>query len=576
MRKRLFESLGTRVVAMLSIALLPVGLISLYQTSHVIDQADELSRSALIGLTLSTVESQSDLIHEGFAAARVLGGALVPIRNDPEACSELMRGFVRSHPSYSLATFVDSEGQTNCNSESRFADLSGSKTFEQMREEPRRLFTYVDRGAITGGPVILIAQPVYDNMDLIGHITLSLPRENVQLDPNYVEGRTPINVITLNADGEVIMAPGDIDTARSQLPAFRDLTSFLYRRATTFVADDRTGAERIYSVVPIIPGVAIAFAVWEPTDPSANGPLMARAALAFPLLMWAISLIVAYIAVHRLVIRHIRALRRKMREFSTNGVQFVPAGAITRDSAPSELKQMEESFDNMAERITRDTAELENNLHEKNVLLKEVHHRVKNNLQLIASIMNMEIRKARESETRSTLKRVQDRVLGLATVHSNLYHTSRLASLRADSLLHDILGQTLKSALPGEDSVRVEIETDEIVLYPDQAVPLSLLATEAATNAVKYLGRPVDGSLPWVKVTMKELDGGRFRFTMTNSRGTPMHLQGDVPDGTGLGNQLIDAFAMQLGSRTEVTETDESYSLSVVVKISGFTGSKET
>ena len=107
---------------MLSIALLPVGLISLYQTSHVIDQADELSRSALIGLTLSTVESQSDLIHEGFAAARVLGGALVPIRNDPEACSELMRGFVRSHPSYSLATFVDSEGQTNCNSESRFAD----------------------------------------------------------------------------------------------------------------------------------------------------------------------------------------------------------------------------------------------------------------------------------------------------------------------------------------------------------------------------------------------------------------------------------------------------------------------
>jgi len=366
------------------------------------------------------------------------------------------------------------------------------------------------------------------------------------------------------------MAPGDIEAARAQLPAFRDLTSFLYRRATTFVADDRTGTERIYSVVPIIPGVAIAFAVWEPNDPAASGPLMARAALAFPVLMWAISLIVAYIAVHRLVIRHIRALRRKMREFSTNGVQFAPAGTISRDSAPTELKQMEESFDNMAERITRDTAELENNLHEKNVLLKEVHHRVKNNLQLIASIMNMEIRKARESETRSTLKRVQDRVLGLATVHSNLYHTSRLASLRADSLLHDVLGQTLKSALPGEDAVRVEIETDEVVLYPDQAVPLSLLATEAATNAVKYLGRPPDGGKPWVKVTLERLVEGRFRFTMANSRGVPLHLQGDVPDGTGLGNQLIDAFAMQLGSRVEIAETEDSYALTVEVKVQGF------
>lgn len=570
MRKRLFDSLGIRVVAMLSIALLPVGLISLYQTSHVIRQADELSRSALIGLTLSSVESQSDLIHEGFAAARVLGGALVPLQQDPEACSELMRGFVRSHPAYSLATFVNIRGLTDCNSEGRTADLSGSITYEKMQQEPRRLFSYVNRGALTGGPVILIAQPVYDEMELIGHITLSLPRENVQLEPNYVEGRRPLNVITLNADGDVIMSPGDIEAARAQLPAYRDLTSFLYRRATTFVADDRAGTERIYSVVPIIPGVAIAFAVWEPNEPAANGPLMARAALAFPVLMWAISLIVAYIAVHRLVIRHVRALRRKMREFSTDGVQFAPAGTISRDSAPAELKQMEESFDNMAERITRDTAELENNLHEKNVLLKEVHHRVKNNLQLIASIMNMEMRKASERETRSTLKRVQDRVLGLATVHSNLYHTSRLASLRADSLLHDILGQTLKSALPGEDSVTVEIETDEVVLYPDQAVPLSLLATEAATNAVKYLGRPADGGKPWVRVALTKTGEGRFRFSMANSRGTPMHLQGDVPDGTGLGNQLIDAFAMQLGSRTEITATDESYTLTVEVKITGF------
>ncbi|WP_375688690.1 sensor histidine kinase [Pseudooceanicola sp. LIPI14-2-Ac024] len=569
MRKRLFDSLGTRVVAMLSIALLPVGLISLYQTSHVIRQADELSRSALIGLALSSTESQSDLIHEGFAAARVLGGALVPIRDDAEACSELMRGFVRAHPAYSQAIYVQNDGQSLCNSEGKPVDLSSSKTYQKMQEEPRRQFNFVETGKVTGGPVVLISQPVYDEMTLIGHVSLSLPRENIQLEPSYVEGRHPLNVITLNGDGDVIMAPGDIETAKAQLPAFRDLTSFLYRRATTFVADDRTGKERIYSVVPIIPGVAIAFAVWEPTEPAANGPLMARAALAFPILMWAISLVVAYIAVHRLVLRHVRALRRKMRDFSTDGISYHAPGTIGSDSAPAELKQMEEAFDTMAERIVRDTAELENNLHEKNVLLKEVHHRVKNNLQLIASIMNMEIRKARAAETGSTLKRVQDRVLGLATVHSNLYHTSRLASLRADSLLHDILGQTLKSALP-DGAVEVSIETDEIILYPDQAVPLSLLATEAATNAVKYLGQPAEGTKPWVRVTLKRTDAGHFAFRMENSRGTPLHLQGDVPDGTGLGNQLIDAFAMQLGSRAEVSEDDKSYALTVEVKVKGF------
>jgi len=569
MRAPFLESLGVRVVALLSIALLPVGLIALYQTSNVLRQADELSRSVLIGFTLSATETQSDLIHEGFAAARVLGGALLPIRRDTDACSDLMEGFIRSHPAYAQASFVQDDGISVCNSRNSPTDLRQSATYRAMREEPRRRLSTVDRGRITGDSVVIIAQPVFDELKYIGHVSLSLPRENVQLDPRFEEERRPVTLLTLNGRGEVMLSPDGLDVGRQELPAYRDLTSFLYRRATSFEATNLRGEPRIYTMVPIIPGVAFAIAVWRPTEE--NSPsLVSRAALAFPLLMWLVSLVVAYFAVHRLVIRHVRTLRSKMRAFGSGSARFSAYGPGEVSRAPAELRQMEETFDGMVERITRDTAELENGLHEKNVLLKEVHHRVKNNLQLIASIMNMEIRKARSPETRFTLKRVQDRVLGLATVHSNLYHTTRLAALRADSLLDDILGQTLRSALPSEHGVNVDVKVDEVVLYPDQAVPLSLLATEAATNAIKYLGRPVDGSRPWIRVRLDRIDERNVRFSMENSRGEPLDSRDKAPDGTGLGNQLISAFAMQLGSSPRIEESDESYCLSVDIPLRGF------
>ncbi|MHC9234820.1 sensor histidine kinase [Pseudooceanicola sp. 502str34] len=575
MKFRLTERLGVRVVAMLSVALLPLGLIALYQTRNVVSQADELARSALLGATLAAVEGQSDVIYEGFAAARVLGGAVVPQRDDGAACSDLMQGFTRAHPFYSYAAFIPVEGISTCNSRNQPADFRTSETALTMADSPRPRIEALQRGRVTGDAVLIIAQPVYEGNTYIGFVSLSMLHENLRLDANFEGVQHPIDVITLNQEGQVVLSSLPEAEAAKLLPTQRDPSSFLYRRATAFTAQDGDDQRRSYSLMPIVPGVVVVIAVWDPVRSENSWAFASRATLAFPVLMWLVSLVVAYVAVHRLVIRHIRKLRSKMRRFGNGEPGSAVFEEVESIRAPAELRQMEETFDRMAERITRDTAELENGLHEKNVLLKEVHHRVKNNLQLIASIMNMEIRKARSPETRRTLRRVQDRVLGLATVHSNLYHTSRLASLRADSLLDDVLKQTLRSALPNSEPIDVKLDFEPMILYPDQAVPLSLLATEAATNAVKYLGRPLDGSKPWIWVSLKEVSDGLFLFEIENSRGERLDPEDEVTDSTGLGNQLIQAFSMQLGSRPETEATDTSYRLSLEIALRGFTETEE-
>ncbi|WP_407494523.1 sensor histidine kinase [Pseudooceanicola sp. MF1-13] len=558
------DRLGVRVVAMLSIALLPIGLISLYQTRSVVDNAEALVRAAYLGQTVAAIERQSDLIHEGFASARVLGGALSSLQGDAEACSTLMSGFIRSHPAFVLAAYVEPNGVTRCNSRGTMFDVRDSVTYQQFQDDPRPRMTATESGKISKESVMVIGQPVFEDGTYRGFITLSLPRSNARFQANFSGPNQPDDLITINNQGQILLSVGDIATASSRLPAFRDLNSQLYKQFSSFRAYDRDGILRVYSTTPIIPGLVFAVSVWPSELKSPEDSFVSRTALAFPLLMWVVSLVVAYFAVHRLVIRHMRQLRQKMRNFSATQKVGRP-GLLETGRAPTELVQIEETFDTMVERITRDTAELENNLHEKNVLLKEVHHRVKNNLQLIASIINMEVRKSPTNETKATLRRVHDRVLGLATVHSNLYHTARLANLRADGLLEDILDQVVKSALPPNSPIKVHVDIEEVILSPEQAVPLSLLATETVTNAIKYTGQLKSGTEPEIQIKLTKTGDDSCRFSVSNTTGE--QDEDASTSSSGLGRQLIDAFASQLGTRPEVVETEDTYSLVVDIKL---------
>ena len=144
-----FDKLGVRVVAMLSIALLPIGLISLYQTRSVVEKAEALTRSAYLGQTVAAAERQSDLIHEGFASARVLGGAILSMEIDLAGCSDLMEGFIRSHPAFALALFVDVNGVSRCNSRGQASDLRSASTFKEMTADPKPLMKSTDKGIVT-------------------------------------------------------------------------------------------------------------------------------------------------------------------------------------------------------------------------------------------------------------------------------------------------------------------------------------------------------------------------------------------------------------------------------------------
>jgi hypothetical protein len=181
-------------------------------------------------------------------------------------------------------------------------------------------------------------------------------------------------------------------------------------------------------VVPIAPGRAYALGSWTANSaPIAKGRGLFTT-MAFPIAMWLVSMTVALVSIHQLVIHPIRDLGRRMRGFA-DGRRILHAGSLS--NAPGEISEIGDTFETMARRIIRDEADLENTLFEREVLLKEVHHRVKNNLQLMSSILSMQARKARSEEARQSLRDVQERLRSLAAIHRG--STRRPSSVRSSS-----------------------------------------------------------------------------------------------------------------------------------------------
>jgi two-component sensor histidine kinase len=174
------------------------------------------------------------------------------------------------------------------------------------------------------------------------------------------------------------------------------------------------------------------------------------------------------------------------------------------------------------------------------------------------------MRKAVAPESKALLRSLQDRIMSLATIHRGLYQTSGMADVRVDELLRDIVRQIVNLGSSTDRNFDVQVIADEVNLTPDQAVPLSLLLTEAMANAMKYAGAGPDGKIRInVRFTGKPDQTAMIEVENTLALGVEERARADAVDGTGLGDQLITAFSQQLGGKLERTLSEGSYRLSV-------------
>ena len=549
--------LGFRLGALLSVAILPLGLISLIQNFNLVQEAERSVQLALLGRTSSAAAGERALLQSALGSADALGPAVLETLDRPQACADLMGNFIERSATYIFAGFVPLDGISTCNSSGRSdpVDFSASQGYLRFMSEPGTLVTALEKGTVTQRPVVLVMQPLYRDREMLGYIGLSLTIELLRSTHSMTFGTEGARIVTFNHRGEILTSDTDAHTSTADiLPQDVDLAGLLLRSETSFKARAGNGQTRMFTVVPAVPGQVYALGSWSPQTASVGMFQLSRlGAVTIPMALWLVSLAVAYFAVFRMVLRHINVLRSQMRRFAI-GNRSEPPPVLT--DAPTEICDVSQTFHNMARILIRDEEQMEEAVAEKTVLLKEVHHRVKNNLQLIASIINMQSRVIDDPDAKRVLRSVQDRVAALATIYRNLYQAEHLDAVEAGRLICDIVNQMVNASVEPGSNLRVETHIETLVLLPDQAVPLSLLATEAFTNALKYAGSAPDQGAPWVKISLTLPKPGTGVLEIANSIDRT-----DKSGGTGLGSQLIEAFTTQLEGQATAGVQDDSFVL---------------
>lgn len=556
------RSMTARLLGLLTFALFPLALISLYQTQAVVNEAEELSRIALRAETERAAINERKLLEGAFGAASALG-SVVSGRGDTSdaACDAVLSDFIDRNPNFVFAGFIAPSGMMECASRGDPVDFSQSPDWSDAVTDIRPRLQANASGAVTKKSVLIVSQPIFTEGRFAGYMSISIPHDvSEQVMPQSREA-SDFWLVTLHPDGSILSASGDEAGTLDIMPAGVARSDLFGRVDAVFNAESAAGPTRKYAVIPIFEGTVHALGSW-PLDTSSSGPLgrSATAPLAFPILMWLVGIAVAWLGLHNLVIRHIRALRDAMRRFAL-GERNAPQ--LSLPNPPEELAQAERSFNRMVKILTETEERREADLHDKTVLLREVHHRVKNNLQLIASITNLQMRHVKAPETRRVLAQLQRRVRGLATIHQKLYTTPDLTTVDARDLVESMVAQMDQIGGRTSEAPVVTTQLDSALLYPDQAVPLSMLLAEALNNAWKYAGGH-DGKKPTLDVRLSQDQGDNLRLVIENSCDPEGPPPGAAPgDGDGLGTTLMAAFVSQLEGISTVDQSDRHYRLTV-------------
>lgn len=563
-----FSRLPFRMMVMFGIVLMPLALLSYVQIRQYQEEAAARGEAAVLGATLQAALPLIDRITRSEGAVAGLAAMVAPVASDPATCTLLLRRFLAEpkNRDYTFAGYVPRSLRMDCSPQGA-RDLTGSADAIRLMDAGVPVVRVNPHGAISGKSVLVFSHPVRDSMGRVqGLVSLSVPHDSLEeAGTRVTQGQGPdpdFSLMMVNTSGQVLTASTGLDGAETRLPAGRELTEVLKSGAGSFRGTSREGEPRIYAVVPLRSSGLFMLGDWPVTETDARIFDTSLPTLAFPALMWLASLLVAQLAAEHQVLRHIRSLRDSITAFA-NGNRRLPD--LDLPGASVELRSVGNAFERMMESVLHDEADLEDMIHQKEVLLREVHHRVKNNLQLIASIINMQIRKARSPESRGLLKSLQDRVMSLATIHRELYQTTGGSDVRADELLQNILNQIMKMAARPGEPFRVTADLEDIRLPPDQAVPLSLLVTEALTNALKYASAP-EGEVPELRLRLARDNDGRAEIVIVNSatHGVPRSdpALDDATEGAGLGEALVRAFAGQLGTAVERRHENGEYTLS--------------
>jgi PAS domain S-box-containing protein len=235
---------------------------------------------------------------------------------------------------------------------------------------------------------------------------------------------------------------------------------------------------------------------------------------------------------------------------SRNGPEIPASELILAHKSPSgSVEFLSTIIRDMSEQKEAEV-KIKASLEEKEVLLKEIHHRVKNNLQIVSSLLQLQASYIKDNDALQIFEESRDRIKSMALIHEQLYQSNDLAQIDFPEYLRSLLNMVLSAHRSNRTRVDTKLHVDPVSLDLDTAIPVGLITNELVTNSLKYAfaGRSVGE----IAVRLTKSDTGDF-LLMISDNGVGFPEKFNFDKATSLGLRLVRILTKQMRARLEIS-----------------------
>ena len=542
----MLHSLRSRLIVLLALALLPASTLAVIQAVANYQQIKALTERNLLQSSAIVASEEKNEILAARNTLEELAGLREVVSFTPGACGQTLLRVQRESDKYGDLIVLRGDGILACStSVAKTPSFAAEEWFTRTLKNASFTVSGNVRLPESEEPTLLATLPLLAaDKTVVGMVGLALRKSWLEDLVRRPDGQSLANtsVALLDRRGN-IMAESVVGGAEHDwMPAAFVIGARLSGQAQVFQTEGRDGIERIFALAPLYEQQVFVVMGGVSGHLLQNPSLHLIAGLAYPVLMWAIAIAVAWFAVDRLVLKQILRLRKTANAYAEGRFEDRTPGIA---DAPQEIRELGMTMHKMADVISLHESELRKSLQEQKALLREVYHRVKNNLQVVSSLVNLQVSRANNEQERNALRTTQDRIHALSMVHSNLYETPELHRIKLQEFVPQLC-EYLRQAQGGTaENVRMTFDIDAVQSEPERAVPLALLITEVVTNALKH-GRPA-GETGLLAIGLKQVDSENLVMTISDNGSTT-----EAASPESLGGRLIHAFAKQLGGKVEI------------------------
>jgi two-component sensor histidine kinase len=534
--------LRRRLSVLVAIALVPSLLLTAYNAARWrIFLENETHATALSEARFTSAEFEQIIDNSRQLMAVMTKYPL--LADNEEKCASYFKSVIADIPVFREAAIIDAGEKLHC---STFPFL------ESLNAEDRSsLYDTLKAGKITVGPIIqgcathstsIHLWIPYKNADgsIKGAAVLVLnPEKLAESLPSY-SWRPEHRLVVLDGKGSLVftLPTGDFEeasvVAKSVFPKISDATSGTIdinessdRSLIVGFATPDVAAEGLFTAVAIDRDSALA----ETSLINAHG-------VALDFIAMFLAVIGVWLAAYVMIDRPIRAIIRsaRKREAGDTSAQFPKF-------------RFSDEFAQLSAALTRMSGRIDELLKQKDLLLRELQHRVMNSLNLLSSLLDLQRRSSGNAATKQHLANARDRIVAMGTVYRHLYQSDTMEHVEFSEFLNTIC-DTSEAAYVGTKRPSIKVDAEPLELTGSNAISLGMLTHELITNALKHAyPESAPGS---IQVTLKHEKDGSIDFRISDrGRGLPDDFKIEAKSSS-LGMKVIASTVRQLGGTLEI------------------------